>query len=664
MFGGRQGRRAMRACLGMTFLAGGMLVAPVTATGASGAYPSSGTSLAPAGAPAVPCATPSTTGATSSYSKAGNTAGAKGGAWTGVTERVDAILNPDGSVAQTPSQTTSISVAGSTPVTIRVPVSGSISSHRKKHGRGTPVVNGQAVVSLSPNGTAAQEVKSDFTRPLPVTVTVTFTLNGKPISSNDIKGKSGTVRVTYKIANVTSKKISACFEGFNGKQQHQMVSTPVPIVADFSFTVPSHATGFTAPGASLSANSNGVAVGWTPALFEPLGPLTQTFTFTMKTSDASIPTATLLLLTVNPFTITGEAPATSAVALGTAEAAVAKGTSAVQGALGKLQQSESNLQSTTSSSAGDPPGDPSPVTTAVDADLAKLATSITAVRAKLGPLSTSLGTLASDGTGIGATASDVAAVANTISTDAASIATPIDGLTAQFTTGLENVSLLVQQFKQLQIDLSAFPASEQNTPEFIQLAKDLGIAQTIGGKVSSALADAQQFVQAVTGALQTLQSDVTSLVAKAQALRSAAAALAALALSTLQADFATLQDRVNALQAEFAGIASDIKARFAQLEATVSSDRARLAAAVAAAKQALANALLQGEQAVQASLNQALAQAAQVESKAQQDIASANAKYAQLLALDDQAVLNQLPGGDVTGVTMQNGTYVYLIKGR
>ena len=66
---------------------------------------------------------------------------------------------------------------------------------------------------------------------------------------------------------------------------------------------------------------------------------------------ATIPTATLWLDTVSPFTLTGKAPAASAQALGVAAAAVATGQSAVQSALVAVQHAASALQESTSSSS-------------------------------------------------------------------------------------------------------------------------------------------------------------------------------------------------------------------------------------------------------------------------------------------------------------------------
>ena len=605
---------------------------------------------------APPCATPSTVGAVKSKSTSGNTSAANGAAWTGVSERIFATLNPDGSVSGTPNQNTRISVSGNSPVTVRVPVSGPI-SRRPRKGRGTPVVDGKAQVSLSPNGTAAQEIKSNFNRQLPVAVTVTYRLNGKTVSSSAISKTSGTVQVSYKLANVTSTAVSACFEGFNGKHQHQTVSAPVPIIADLSFTVPGKAASFQAPGAALSPDSKGVDVGWTAAMFEPLGPLTKTFTFTMKTSSASIPTAHLLLAAVDPFTLTGKVPATTAAVLGKAEAAVAKGLSSVQGALDSMQQRLSASQR--SSSSGDPAADPPPGAI-MDAEFTKLGSSIAAVDAELGKLGNSIAGLASDSAGIADGSRHVTKLAKTINAEAANIAARVNALAAELTTAMQHATQEVQRLNLLQSDLSAFPAAVKKLPAFQKLEADLTVAQAIAAKVSSAVTDAQQLTQDVGNGLQTLQSDISSLETKATSLRAAATSLAQTAHEVLDTDLAAVQQRVATLQGVFAGVAKDVKARFARAEAAA---QGRIAAAVAAVKQALANAAREAAQALQASLNKAQAQAAQTEKKAQADLAKANKQYAQLLALDQKAVWFQLPGGPAAGVTMQNGIYRYTIKG-
>jgi hypothetical protein len=637
---------------------------PALPLASSHADPSPTPSHAPAKKPPkIPCATPSTTGAVRSKGQTANTAGTKGGAWTGVLERVFVKTNTNGSVAGTPTQETVVSASGTSPVTVHIPVSGPVTAKLKHYGRGTPEANGQADVTLHPNGTAEQQVFTGFHHPLPVTVAVTYHLNGKAVSPSEIGGKSGTVQVTYKLTNTSSKPVSACFEGFNGQHQHITLSTPIPIIATVSLTVPKQATSFTAPGSSLSPSAPTVFVLWGASLFEPLGPLTQSFTFTMKTANATIPKASVVVDAVNPKTITGKAPATSAAALGSAEAAVSKGVSAIRTALGAVQQRVTALQKMTSSN--DPPHavGPSP-DTAVKTDLATLGQSIAAALAKLGTLRTSLGTTRSASTGLSKAAAVADTLVTTISADAAEIAAAINELTSQLLPpAAQNALHEVLEFRRIVRVLNHFGPGARRDPEWPKLVADIIIARIIANKVSMAITNIQQFAQTVTSDAQKLRDDLVSLKAKAAALEASAAALAALVKQVIRDRLDAVLDRFAALQARFAQVASDIRARFALVEALVSRAKSRLAAAVAAAKHALAKALAQGEQTAQADIVQAQAKAAQTEAKLQHDLAEANFQYARLLCLDEQAVLNQVPGGEAPNVSEQTGWYLYSLPG-
>jgi hypothetical protein len=246
----------------------------------------------PVVAPAIPCSSSAQPTPTPTATPTATT-------WTGVFERVTADLESDGSVKKTPRQFTRVSAEGSEPVTVDVPMSDK-RLHRRDRGKKPSFSNGMAHVDLDPSGTKTQEFDSDFAGSLAVAVKVSFTVNGKPVSASDVKHKSGTVEVEYQLDNTTAKPVTVCFKGFNGAKTKQTVSTPIPIIAYLSFTVPSSASSFHAPGASLAPARKGVGASWLAAMFPPLGKTAQTFTFTMDTSKAQIPEAHLLLETLNP----------------------------------------------------------------------------------------------------------------------------------------------------------------------------------------------------------------------------------------------------------------------------------------------------------------------------------------------------------------------------
>jgi hypothetical protein len=195
--------------------------------------------------------------------------------WAGVFERIFVTDSMDGSVRKTPHQFTHLAVAGHGPATVDVPMS---SSHlrRRSKGRRPDIVNGVAQIKVNPDGSEVDRLDADYERPLPVGVKVTYKLNGQPISSGDIKGKSGTVETDYQLTNTTPKPVKVCFVGFNGKLVKKTVTAPSPILAYLSFDVPKNVAEFTAPKASIGATISGVGVSWTVALFNPLGSTTQT----------------------------------------------------------------------------------------------------------------------------------------------------------------------------------------------------------------------------------------------------------------------------------------------------------------------------------------------------------------------------------------------------
>src|SRR5262249_3220300 len=147
-----------------------------------------------------------------------------GADWVGVYQTVTALIHPDGSTDKTPTAATKISVAGSEPATVQVPVADSSvtvkhDGHFKNKTPSPTVTNQEAHVTVGPDGIAGLEPSSKFTQPLPVSVCMTYQLNGQPVSDsvvrnhfNGVKGKSGTVQVTYTLTNTTTAPVATCFQ--------------------------------------------------------------------------------------------------------------------------------------------------------------------------------------------------------------------------------------------------------------------------------------------------------------------------------------------------------------------------------------------------------------------------------------------------------------------
>jgi hypothetical protein len=542
------------------------------------------------------------------------------------------------------------------------------------------VENGLAQVNLAPDGIADEELSSNFDRPLPVSVSVTYQLNGKTIPTSDarksldaLKGKSGTVEVTYKLTNTSSAPVSACFQGFDGQPQHITVPTPVPMFADLSLTVPQGVTSFSAPGATLTTAKSGVSVGWTEAMFQPLGDVDQTFTLTMNSASASIPRATLLLLTLNPQSISGQVPASSAAALGTAESAVNKGISSVQGALDSLQQHMSEFQTSRSTSAPSgglgqvalparsdhgisvpkitlpaitlptisvpaassatsslPPTAPtvtlppivapsislpsltSPDLGALEADVVAIVSHLDAeaVTSELATLGTYLSTAAGDTSAVSAAAGAVTTLATSVRSAVTGMSAAFDGLVTSVPATVHNAQLQLQQLDHItNVALPAFSVGDQHTPAFVELAAELAVAKSLATTISNALTSLGQGTEALTQDFRTLRDKATALVTNANALEAAAAEATAQATPLLRA--------------VGTGIASDVEGRVANAGSALDAVLAKLTTAAATATDDAKAQLASAQAAVQAYLATVTANASHALGNAQSNVMQA-----------------------------------------
>ena len=110
-----------------------------------------------------------------------------------------------------------------------------------------------------------------------------------------------------------------------------------------------------------------------------------------------------------------------------------------------------------------------------------------------------------------------------------------------------------------------------------------------------------------------------------------------------------------------------VAAELARVKKKVRSAERKVHKELAAAKRQAHAALVAAEKKAkhggQADLAAAQAAAARAMSKAQKAFNTANDDYAQLLALNQQAIAWALPGGDATHATAQGGSLIYTISG-
>ena len=234
----------------------------------------------PASAPATP-ATPAPATATA--------------AWTGVSEVVVVDVAASGLVSGSPSQATVVTAVGPSTVPVGVPMS-SAGLRRIGPGSPPPVIDDVAQFSFDGSGTQTQTVSSTFAQPLPVTVTPTYELDGESTTPDELartlsdrERRSGTLTVTYEIANVTSQTTTVSFVDPAGARRTEVVTQAVPIAGALSLTFPRNASGIDAPGATLTPGASGVGASWTVMLAPPLAPTRQSISYSVNLTNAQVP---------------------------------------------------------------------------------------------------------------------------------------------------------------------------------------------------------------------------------------------------------------------------------------------------------------------------------------------------------------------------------------
>ncbi len=287
-------------------------------------------------------------------------AGAGTSVWVGVGELLVVKLSPTGAVSAAPYQHTEVTASSAGTVKVKVPMSAA--GMRLLAGNKPPVKNGIAQFSITPNGTATQNVRSDFAGRVPLTVKVTYELNGQPIQASALAPtrpflrkhyKSGTLKVTYAISNVTSEKTTVSFEGFNGAHITKTITDPLPMVAEMKLTFPSDATAINAPGASLATGRKGVKATWYKALAPPLSAASQSISYSVHLSQAKAPEATIEAAVLVPqSTPTGKVPQSVAGALASVEGQPEPGLGGSPVSLGQVRSDTSRPQRSTSSQLG------------------------------------------------------------------------------------------------------------------------------------------------------------------------------------------------------------------------------------------------------------------------------------------------------------------------
>jgi putative membrane protein len=144
---------------------------------------------------------------------------------------------------------------------------------------------------------------TDFGGQMPVSLKITHTQSG------------GQQNYAYHVENTFSQTQTLNYVDTLGNTRHTSIQLQLPLVAQLGVTVPESAGALTAPGATISTDTDGTRhVLWNMVLFTPLGSAAQDVTFTAAGSGK--PVAELRATAVDPTTTPGLSSASQAASSG------------------------------------------------------------------------------------------------------------------------------------------------------------------------------------------------------------------------------------------------------------------------------------------------------------------------------------------------------------
>jgi hypothetical protein len=540
--------------------------------------------------------------------------------WVGVAQTVIVGTESNGKVKGKPKVFTQFSANGSGPHTLKVPMSAS--GFRNLSGLGKPPIkDGYAVWDLHLNGPTAQRAVADFpTDKLPLQVSAVYELNGKQMTAKKIDGKSGLLKVTYVITNVTTADTTVTFKNILGAEERKTVKAPVPIAAILNVTIPPAFTRVEAPGAGTSGTGNGSSTAsWTLFLFDPLGGVKQSVTYQAHVTDVAVPSATLEAQAL---------PQTNVKPLPTIPV----------------------------------PGAPAVPTVTLGGHLASLQTRF---QAKLRQLSAKAGAVLSNLQKIGVRD------ARTVSGKAAELAESVPGVSL----AAESASRIAGRTA-TKLTEDAANASE-NASRMGRLAADLGEAAAQAGEHVSSVHEARLKLEALRplvkrtplyaallGRLVALEARLSTHVARLEARAADAKNLE----GRLLAHGTRLKERsagAKELESSAATASTKLTEKVDSAASTLSSEATKTANTLAEAnleptRKKSPKAIKTKQVGGGAKLDAAVAQ---LDAAITGTASEVDDKYAYLTALDKRAAESKLPAGNAIGATTQAGAFVYSISG-
>lgn len=142
---------------------------------------------------------------------------------------------------------------------------------------------------------------SDYSGDLPVSVEVTYLLDGEPVTPRGVVGRSGTLEVRYTVTNLTVRQDEVTYDDGTGGRATATAETVVPMVGQLTTVLPPSFTAVASDEASIAGDGRGgTRLSFTMTLFPPIGSPTAEFGWTATIRDGQVPPANVSVLPVNP----------------------------------------------------------------------------------------------------------------------------------------------------------------------------------------------------------------------------------------------------------------------------------------------------------------------------------------------------------------------------
>jgi putative membrane protein len=225
-----------------------------------------------------------------------------GGVKTVNTETVQTYLNADGEIDSSRIYE-QLTMTGDGSVTLKNPVDTDGLRNLNGFGGLSPK-DGVLEQHYDVNGVAQGRTVSTFDQSkLPISVDVSYQLDGQKVSAGDLVGETGDVKVNYTVKNLTSKKVPLTFTDGAGGTMTEMGDVPVPIVGTVVFDLPKNYTDVQSVAASMGGDGHGgTQMEYLLTLFPPIGSDTVSFGYTAHLTDGVVPPVSFTAVPVDPLT--------------------------------------------------------------------------------------------------------------------------------------------------------------------------------------------------------------------------------------------------------------------------------------------------------------------------------------------------------------------------